>query len=232
MTHTFNDEHAISVVKSIAQFGNPPGFLTTRTPRTQPSPQTSRIPKATSTACVWFEEADIGERMGNGTSFWATRRGLGDLWQKFISLWGASPGASTPLSLARPGPGCAKRAIGGHKTGRKIMGPWVYAVKLNDHFFLGDQKTTGQAPGGNRFSPFFGNERGRRVWVYRAFTLSFNTIPFFISVASASITGYPIALRIKLGLRFSEKARRFFFSAAKDFVCFSRLLNCMGNIGH
>ena len=137
MTRYFNDDHAISVVRSIAQFEQSSVMLFNNAhPKNKTlTPDFIQNTEENMHGLCWLDEADIGEM----DSKWNQLVGYQDCQGMSGNLHftmgvPAFPETSTS-EFGQMWTDCAKRAIGVTKTWGEIMGPSVHSVQINGHHF-------------------------------------------------------------------------------------------------
>ena len=137
MTRYFNGEHAISVVRSIAQFEQSSVMLFNNAhPKNRTlTPDFIENTEENMHGLCWLDEADIGDmdRKWNQLVGYQDCQGMsGNL--HFTMGVPAFPETSTS-EFGQIWTDCAKRAIGVTKTWGEIMGQSVHSVQINGHHF-------------------------------------------------------------------------------------------------
>ncbi len=137
MTQYFNDDHAISVVRSIAQFEQSSVMLFNNAhPKNRAlTPDFIQNTEGNLHSLCWLDDHDIGEMDGK----WNQLVGYQDCQGKTGNLHftmgvPAFPETSTS-EFGQIWTDCAKRAIGVTKSWGEIMGPSVHSVQINGHHF-------------------------------------------------------------------------------------------------
>lgn len=136
MTQYFDENHAVSVVRSIAQFEQSSVMLFNNAhPRNRLlTPEYVQNTQDNMHALSWLDESDIGEMDDK----WNQLVGYQDCHGKSGNLHftmgvPAFPETSTS-EFGQIWTDCAKRAIGVTKGWGEIMGPSVHALKVNDRY--------------------------------------------------------------------------------------------------
>ena len=137
MTRYFNEDHAISVVRSIAQFEQSSVMLFNNVhPKNRTlTPDFIQNTEENLHGLCWLDEADIGEMDGKWNQLvgYQDCQGMsGNL--HFTMGVPAFPETSTS-EFGQLWTDCAKRAIGVTKSWGEIMGPSVHSVQINGHHF-------------------------------------------------------------------------------------------------
>ena len=137
MIQYFNDDHAISVVRSIAQFEQSSVMLfnNAHPKNIQLTPDFIQHTEENLHGLCWLEGEDIGEMDGKWNQlvgYQECRGSSGNL--HFTMGVPAFPETSTS-DFGQLWTDCAKRAIGVTKTWGEIMGPSVHSVQINGHYF-------------------------------------------------------------------------------------------------
>ena len=137
MTQYFNDEHAISVVKSIAQFEQSSVMLfnNAHPKNAHLTPEYIQNTEGNLHGLCWLEEADIGEMNGKWNQLVGYQECRGTSGNIHFTMGVPAFPETSTSEFGQIWTDCAKRAIGVTQTWGEIMGPSVHAVKLNDHFF-------------------------------------------------------------------------------------------------
>ena len=137
MTQYFNDEHAISVVRSIAQFEQSSVMLfnNAHPKNAQLTPQFIQNTEGNLHGLCWLEEADIGEMDGKWNQLVGYQECRGTSGNIHFTMGVPAFPETSTSEFGQIWTDCAKRAIGVTQSWGEIMGPSVHAVKLNDHFF-------------------------------------------------------------------------------------------------
>ncbi|MDC0574042.1 hypothetical protein OAO91_11405 [Luminiphilus sp.] len=133
MTRYFNDEHAISVVRSIAQFEQSSVMLfnNAHSKNRTLTPDFIQNTEENMHGLCWLDEADIGEMDGKWNQlvgYQECQVMSGNL--HFTMGVPAFPETSTS-EFGQIWTDCAKRAIGVTQTWEEIMGSSVHALKIN-----------------------------------------------------------------------------------------------------
>ena len=137
MTRYFNDKHAISVVRSIAQFEQSSVMLFNNAhPKNRSlTPDFIQNTQENMHGLCWLDEADIGEmdsKWNQLVGYQECQEMSGNL--HFTMGVPAFPETSTS-EFGQMWTDCAKRAIGVTKSWGEIMGPSVHSVQINGHHF-------------------------------------------------------------------------------------------------
>ena len=137
MTQYFNDEHAISVVRSIAQFEQSSVMLFNNAhfKNRQLTPDFIQNTDGNLHGLCWLEEGDIGEMDGKWNQLVGYQECRGTSGNIHFTMGVPAFPETSTSEFGQIWTDCAKRAIGVTQTWGEIMGPSVHAVKLNDHFF-------------------------------------------------------------------------------------------------
>ena len=137
MTQYFNDDHAISVVRSIAQFEQSSVMLFNNAhPKNKIlTPDFIQNTAGNMHGLCWLEQGEIGEmdsKWNQLVGYQECRGTSGNL--HFTMGVPAFPETSTS-EFGQIWTDCAKRAIGVTKSWGEIMGPSVHSVQINGHHF-------------------------------------------------------------------------------------------------
>jgi len=137
MTQYFNDDHAISVVRSIAQFEQSSVMLfnNAHPKNAQLTPDFIQHTADNLHGLCWLEQGEIGEmdsKWNQLVGYQECRGTSGNL--HFTMGVPAFPETSTS-EFGQIWTDCAKRAIGVTKSWGEIMGPSVHSVQINGHHF-------------------------------------------------------------------------------------------------
>ena len=137
MTHYFSAEHAVSVVRSIAQFEQSSVMLFNNAhPKNKMlTPHYIQNTQENMHSLCWLDEADIGEMDGKWNQLvgYQDCQGMsGNL--HFTMGVPAFPETSTS-EFGQIWTDCAKRSIGVTRSWGDIMGPSVHSVQINGHHF-------------------------------------------------------------------------------------------------
>jgi len=137
MTQYFNDEHAISVVRSIAQFEQSSVMLFNNAhPKNAVlTPDFIQHTQDNLHGLCWLAAEDIGEMDGKWNQlvgYQPCQGASGNL--HFTMGVPAFPETSTS-EFGQIWTDCAKRAIGVTRGWPEIMGPSVHSVQINGHYF-------------------------------------------------------------------------------------------------
>ena len=137
MTQYFKDEHAISVVRSIAQFEQSSVMLfnNAHLKNRQLTPEFVQNTDGNLHGLCWLEEADIGEMDGKWNQLVGYQECRGTSGNIHFTMGVPAFPETSTSEFGQIWTDCAKRAIGVTQSWGEIMGPSVHAVKLNDHFF-------------------------------------------------------------------------------------------------
>lgn len=137
MTQYFNDDHAISVVRSIAQFEQSSVMLFNNShPKNRVlTPEFIQHTEDNLHGLCWLNDAEIGEMDGKWNQlvgYQACQGVDGNL--HFTMGVPAFPETSTS-EFGQIWTDCARRAIGVTQSWGEIMGPSVHSVQINGHYF-------------------------------------------------------------------------------------------------
>lgn len=137
MARYFNDDHAISVVRSIAQFEQSSVMLFNNAHQRNRvlTPEFIQHTEDNLHGLCWLNDSEIGEMDGKWNQLvgYQSCQGIeGNL--HFTMGVPAFPETSTS-EFGQIWTDCARRAIGVTKSWGDIMGPSVHSVRINGHFF-------------------------------------------------------------------------------------------------
>ena len=137
MVQYFNDDHAVSVVRSIAQFEQSSVMLFNNAhPKNKTlTPDFIQNTEENMHGLCWLEDDEIGEmddKWNQLVGYQECQGVTGNL--HFTMGVPAFPETSTS-EFGQIWTDCAKRAIGVTKSWGEIMGPSVHSVQINGHYF-------------------------------------------------------------------------------------------------
>ncbi|MDA8553790.1 hypothetical protein N9K98_01095 [Luminiphilus sp.] len=137
MTQYFNDDHAISVVRSIAQFEQSSVMLFNNA---HPKNKTLTPDFIQNTAenmhgLCWLDEADIGEMDGKWNQLVGYQECQGVTGNLHFTMGVPAFPETSTSEFGQVWTDCAKRAIGVTKSWGEIMGPSVHSVQINGQHF-------------------------------------------------------------------------------------------------
>ena len=136
MTQYFNDEHAISVVRSIAQFEQSSVMLFNNAhPKNKElTPEFIQNTESNLHGLCWLEEADIGEMDGKWNQLVGYQECRGTSGNIHFTMGVPAFPETSTSEFGQIWTDCAKRAIGVTKSWGEIMGPSVHSLKVNSRF--------------------------------------------------------------------------------------------------
>jgi len=137
MTQYFNDDHAISVVRSIAQFEQSSVMLFNNAhPKNKTlTPEYIQNTEENMHGLCWLDEADIGEMDGKWNQLVGYQECQGVTGNLHFTMGVPAFPETSTSEFGQIWTDCAKRAIGVTKTWGEIMGPSVHSVQINGHHF-------------------------------------------------------------------------------------------------
>ena len=133
----FNNEHAISVVRSVAQFEQSSVMLFNNAhPKNRAlTPDFIQNTEENLHGLCWLEAHEIGEMDGKWNQLVGYQECQGVTGNLHFTMGVPAFPETSTSEFGQIWTDCAKRAIGVTQSWGEIMGPSVHAVKLNDHFF-------------------------------------------------------------------------------------------------
>ena len=133
----FNNEHAISVVRSVAQFEQSSVMLfnNAHSKNKALTPDFIQNTEENLHGLCWLEAHEIGEMDGKWNQLVGYQECQGVTGNLHFTMGVPAFPETSTSEFGQIWTDCAKRAIGVTQSWGEIMGPSVHAVKLNDHFF-------------------------------------------------------------------------------------------------
>ena len=137
MTQYFNEEHAISVVRSIAQFEQSSVMLfnNAHPKNAQLTPEYIQNTDGNLHGLCWLDETDIGEMDGKWNQLVGYQECQGMSGNLHFTMGVPAFPETSTSEFGQIWTDCAKRAIGVTKSWGEIMGPSVHSVQINGHHF-------------------------------------------------------------------------------------------------
>jgi len=137
LTQYFNDDHAISVVRSIAQFEQSSVMLFNNAhPKNRTlTPDFVQNTEENMHGLCWLDEADIGEMDGKWNQLVGYQECQGVTGNLHFTMGVPAFPETSTSEFGQIWTDCAKRAIGVTKSWGEIMGPSVHSVRINGHHF-------------------------------------------------------------------------------------------------
>ena len=137
MAEYFNNEYAISVVRSVAQFEQSSVMLFNNAhPKNRAlTPDFIQNTEENLHGLCWLEDHEIGEMDGKWNQLVGYQECEGVSGNLHFTMGVPAFPETSTSEFGQIWTDCAKRAIGVTKSWGEIMGPSVHAIKLNDHFF-------------------------------------------------------------------------------------------------
>lgn len=137
LTQYFNDDHAISVVRSIAQFEQSSVMLFNNAhPKNRTlTPDFVQNTEENMHGLCWLDEADIGEMDGKWNQLVGYQECQGVTGNLHFTMGVPAFPETSTSEFGQIWTDCAKRAIGVTKSWGEIMGPSVHSVQINGHHF-------------------------------------------------------------------------------------------------
>jgi len=137
MRQYFNDDHAISVVRSIAQFEQSSVMLFNNAhPKNKTlTPDFIQNTEGNMHGLCWLEDHDIGEMDGKWNQLVGYQECQGVTGNLHFTMGVPAFPETSTSEFGQIWTDCAKRAIGVTKSWGEIMGPSVHSVQINGHYF-------------------------------------------------------------------------------------------------
>jgi len=137
MTQYFNDDHAISVVRSIAQFEQSSVMLFNNAhPKNKTlTPDFIQNTEGNLHSLCWLDDHDIGEMDGKWNQLVGYQDCQGMSGNLHFTMGVPAFLETSTSEFGQIWTDCAKRAIGVTKSWGEIMGPSVHSIKINGQHF-------------------------------------------------------------------------------------------------
>jgi len=137
MRQYFNDAHAISVVRSIAQFEQSSVMLfnNAHPKNRQLTPEYIQHTEENLHGLCWLNDAEIGEMDGKWNQLVGYQECRGTSGNLHFTMGVPAFPETSTSEFGQIWTDCAKRAIGVTKGWGEIMGPSVHSVQINGHYF-------------------------------------------------------------------------------------------------
>ena len=136
MTQYFNDDHAISVVRSIAQFEQSSVMLFNNAhPKNKTlTPDFVQHTEGNMHGLCWLEDHEIGEMDGKWNQLVGYQKCQGVTGNLHFTMGVPAFPETSTSEFGQIWTDCAKRAIGVTKSWGEIMGPSVHSLKVNNRY--------------------------------------------------------------------------------------------------
>ena len=137
MTQYFNDDHAISVVRSIAQFEQSSVMLFNNAhPKNKTlTPEYIQNTEENMHALSWLDNSDVGEMDGKWNQLVGYQECQGETGNLHFTMGVPAFPETSTTDFRNIWTDCAKRAVSVTNSWGEIMGPSVHSVQINGHYF-------------------------------------------------------------------------------------------------